>query len=41
MDLPENAEEEQKADIKDANKLQRATRESTMENPKKNENTVK
>ena len=40
-DLPEDAKEEQKADIKSANKLQRGTSGNPWEKPSKNKNTVK
>ena len=39
--LPEDAKEEQKADIKGADKLQRGTSGNPLEKPSKNENTVK
>ena len=40
-DLPEDAEKEQKADIKDADKLQRNTSGNPWEKPSENKNTVK
>ena len=40
-DLPEDAEKEQKADIKNADKLQRSTTGNLWENPSENKNTVK
>ena len=40
-DLPEDAEEEQKADIKCADKLQRGTLGNPWEKPSENKNTVK